>query len=204
VAGRQVGAAPAGHAVDQPVGGQQAGAAAQRRLVDGGGEAAGRQGREHADEAGPGDVEPGAGDAVAPRHHGVAAEAMERPVEGAAEHRAAIGIGPDAGGAGPFVGEVEAVGAGLAELVGDGVDLRQVGVGGARQPAAAAPIGGAHERGGELLAGGGEQRLGLRAGLAHECQRAGGADVEHGDGGEGGRCRRAAAGGRVRRRLVGR
>ena len=200
MAGRQVGAAADLDAVDQPVGRHQAGAAAERGLVDGGGEAAGRQRREDADEAGPGDVEPGAGGAVAAGDDGVAAEAVERPVEGAAEDRVADGVGGDAGGAGPFVGEVEAVGAGAAELARDGVDLREVGIAGARQPAAAAPIGGAHERAGELAVRRLDQRQGLRAGAAHQLERAAGADVDDGDGGE--RRRRAAPGGCVRRRLL--
>ena len=94
------------------------------------------------------------------------------------------------------------MGAGAAELGGDGVDLRQVGIAGARQPAAAAPVGGADERGGELAVRRLQQRQGLRAGAPHQLERAAGADVDDGDDGE--RRRRAAPGGRVRRRWTGR
>src|SRR5690606_34533412 len=54
---------------------------AHGRLVDRRGETAGRQDRQRAYEAGPCDIQPGAGRSLMARHHGAGAEAGQSPVE---------------------------------------------------------------------------------------------------------------------------
>ena len=118
-----------------------AGAAEQGRLVDGGGEAPRRHGGERADGAGPGRVVEFAGRSGAARDHDRASETEERPIEGAAQHRAAVGPFACEGRAAVFVGDVDGVKAGDSGALRSCVELRQIGRRAARQPAPRDAIG---------------------------------------------------------------
>ncbi len=130
--------APHPPAIDQPVDPEHRRMAAHRRLVDRRREPARRHRRQHADETRPGDVDVGAVRRVMPRDRHVPADVRHWPVEGA-QHAVADArrIGGDAGGAGPFVREVEQCATRHADPVGDGEDVVAIGRLAAGKPAPA-------------------------------------------------------------------
>src|SRR5262249_35612094 len=110
-----------------------AGAAPERRLVDGDGKATRRQRGQDAGIAGPGDGAKFAGRSAQARDLEVAAEARKRPVEGAGEPRP-TGLVAGGRGAAPLIGAVEEPDAGKAQTVGNGLDVGDIGRARALEP----------------------------------------------------------------------
>src|SRR5262249_54157735 len=102
-----------------------AGAAPERRLVDGGREPAGRQGGQHARVAWPGDVDELARGAAHARDFEMTAESREWPIERAREPGPAVLVASNRGAA-PLVGAVEKPDAGKTERDGDRFEVGDV------------------------------------------------------------------------------
>ena len=115
-------------------------AAQHRRLIDDGAETARRHGGEHADRSGPGDVVIVAGGAFLPGDFDSLPEALERPVERAADAGPAVRILIGLRGAGEEIGHVQGHRAGEAENLGHMLQFGAIGRGRAPQPVPGDPV----------------------------------------------------------------
>src|SRR5262249_35656661 len=107
-----------------------------RRLIDRDSEAAWCRCGDHADIAGPGQIEEVTSWPALPYCNQVAAEARQSPVKDAHQPHAALGIVPDAARAGPFVARIECVSPGFSEQHSDLVDLAAIRIVAAIEPPA--------------------------------------------------------------------
>ena len=115
--------------------------AAHGRLVDGGTETTRGHGCQNADKTGPGDIEISAIGVFLPGNHNIASQTVQRPVQRTQKARTIPGrVGTDTGGATPFKGKVQHIGARMIDAPGNLSNFMLVGVSVAGKPSAGGPV----------------------------------------------------------------